>query len=56
MTACFSHALVRIFTEEVEVLRIAHAFQKLVNKTQVPDYYDIVKQPICLDQVNILRQ
>ena len=36
----------------MKALRISHAFATRVNKTTIPDYYDIVKEPVCIEDIN----
>ena len=48
----FRHCLLKILEEDVKALRISHAFATRVNKTNIPDYYDIVKEPVCIEDIN----
>jgi hypothetical protein len=47
----FRHCLIKILEEEVRTLRISHSFASRVNKAVIPDYYKIVKDPICIDDI-----
>ena len=48
----FRHCLLKILEEDVKALRISHAFAARVSKTSIPDYYDIVKEPVCIEDIN----
>ena len=36
----------------MKALRISHAFGSRVSKTVIPDYYDIVKDPVSIDDIH----
>ena len=48
----FRHCLLKILEEDVKALRISHAFAARVNRTSIPDYYDIVKDPVSIDDIH----
>ena len=45
------HCLLKILEEDVKALRISHAFATRVSKSVIPDYYDIVKDPVDLSLI-----
>ena len=46
------HCLLKILEENVKALRISHAFATRVSKSVIPDYYDIVKDPVCIEDIH----
>ena len=36
----------------MKALRISHAFAARVSKSVIPDYYDIVKDPVSIDDIH----
>ena len=36
----------------MKALRISHAFAARVSKSVIPDYYDIVKDPVCIEDIH----
>ena len=55
LNVAFRHCQLKIL-DEVRMLRVSHAFASRVNKSQLPDYYDVVKEPICLDDIATAAQ
>ena len=48
----FRHRLLNILEEDVKALSISHAFATRVSKSVFPEYYDIVKEPICIEDIH----
>lgn len=47
----FQHVLKKIMEEHVLVLRSSANFQKPVDRKAFPDYYEVIKTPMCLNDI-----
>ena len=48
----FRNCLLKILEKDVKALRISRTFATRVSKSTFPDYYDIVKDPICIEDIH----